>query len=104
MDLIRNKLKEIGFTETLGSGNELWADRIYTMYFSAEWQGSYTTKIISKSNWNFEIHRNHSGACTGDEGYGYVPFIGHISTLDQLIIIFDCTGVTNDIKRFKDEL
>ena len=107
MDIIRNKLKELGFvSEEIGSG--YFKDLVFKYEKSCYRDATYYVWITSYSHWYFKIERAKSSHETGIEGYGrYVAFSGHISSttaLSDLDVLLRCTGVYNDLQEGKNDL
>lgn len=105
MDIVRDKLTEMGFVLEI-KGNEAWADHVYHWEYYEERHGKTRVEIDSNANWHFKIKRALHGAETGVEGYDYIAFNGYISpkkALKDLETLLRCTGVENDINRHSNE-
>lgn len=99
MDLIRNKLVEMGFRATKTRPDVSWSDLLYEWKTDEYRYGSHRISILSESNWYFDIKRSFSGYETGIEGCPeYTCFHGNITSLEDLETIFRCTGVSHVLK------
>jgi hypothetical protein len=107
MDIIRNKLSEIGFVlEKIPI--EYFQDYIYKWECSVYRDATYYVWITSSPFWHFTIERAKSPHETGIEGYSrYVAFKGIISSntaLSDLDVLLRTTGVYSSMQEGKNEL
>ena len=93
MDIIRNKLTELGFHKEQ-VGNYPLEHYIYVWKHSEYRNATYYIWITSFSNWNFKFEKAKSGHETGIESYSrFAPFIGNLSSLEDLEVLMRCTGI-----------